>query len=719
MAFNGHAHGYQRNKPDSAGLVSYVLGNGGAALGPVSGCSSTDLYAIGSSGTHCGAAPPGLTNDHVYGFAKVTVNGRQVTVTPTDELGHTYDIQTYTFPGSEPDNMKPTPPTTVTAVANTTAKVTVSWSGATDNVGVTGYRVFRDGAKIDEVTGSSYVDTTVSPDSSYSYRIVALDAAGNSSDQSAAATASTTGAPDGTAPTQPGGLSGTAVSSSQVNLAWTASTDNVGVTGYKVYRNGTLQPGPTQPDPNPPTSYSDQNASPGTTYTYQVSAVDAAGNESTKASTTVTTPGSGGTGTLTFAPSDDVTLDSSRPTTNLNNPTDNVRITVDNSPQNYALLKFTVAGTNGCAISSAKLRLTVGNTTNDNSPYGGDVYGTTNTWTESGVTWNTAPAAGTKAGSVATTVNLSTSYLFDVKPLVTGDGTVSFLVKSTNSDGARYYSKESGTAAQAPQLQVTCGTGGGGDVTAPTSPGNLTATPTSSSRVDLNWTASTDDVGVTGYKVYRDSSATPLATLSGTTLSYADTTVSASTMYTYQVSALDAAGHESPKSNVSVTTPSGSGTGTFTFAATEDATVDSSQPTVNLNGSSRLTVDNSPQNYALLKFPVTGTTGCTITSAKLRLTVGSGTDDKSVYGGDVYGTSSGWSQTTVTWNTAPAAGTKAGSVTTAVAANTSYLFDVKPLVTGDGTVSFLVKSTNSDGARYYTRETGTTTTAPQLQVTCG
>ena len=112
----------------------------------------------------------------------------------------------------------------------------------------------------------------------------------------------------------------------------------------------------------------------------------------------------------------------------------------------------------GCLISSAKLRLTVGNTTNDNSPYGGDVYGTTNAWTQSAVTWNTAPAAGpTKVGSVPTAVALNTSYLFDVKPLVTGDGTVSMLLKSTSSDGARYYSTESGTTTQAPQLQVTCG----------------------------------------------------------------------------------------------------------------------------------------------------------------------------------------------------------------------------------------------------------------------
>ena len=110
MAFNGHAHGYERNAPDSGGLVSYVLGNGGAALGTVggSGCSAFDLYAIGKGGSHCGGGPAGLSDDHVFGFAKVTVNARQVTVTPTDELGRTYDIQTYTFPGTPPPGLLPT-----------------------------------------------------------------------------------------------------------------------------------------------------------------------------------------------------------------------------------------------------------------------------------------------------------------------------------------------------------------------------------------------------------------------------------------------------------------------------------------------------------------------------------------------------------------------------------------------------------------------------------
>ena len=350
---------------------------------------------------------------------------------------------------------------------------------------------------------------------------------------------STTGAPDGTPPSQPGNLTATAPSSSQVNLSWSASTDNVGVIGYNVYRNGVQLPTATVPDATPPTTYTDDTASPGTAYTYQVSAVDAAGNESSKAAVSVTTPGGGG-GSLTFAPTDDATVDASQPTVNFGTTS---RLTVDNSPVNNSLLKFNVTGTAGCSISSAKLRMTIGSTTNDNSPYGGDLYGTSNAWSESSVTWNTAPAAGaTKISSVATAVALNTTYFFNVAPLITGDGTISMLIKSPNSDGARYYSKESGTASQAPQLQIGCA----GDTTPPSPPGNLTATA-SSTQVNLSWTAATDNVGVAGYKVFRNSSATALATLPGTATSYADNTVKPGTSYSYQVTALDSAGNQSTR----------------------------------------------------------------------------------------------------------------------------------------------------------------------------
>src|SRR2546422_277042 len=80
--------------------------------------------------------------------------------------------------------------------------------------------------------------------------------------------------PDITPPSVPTNLSTSAVSSSQINLSWTASTDNVGVAGYTIYRGG------SQIATTSLTSYSDTGLSPSTAYVYQVAAFDAAGNVS-------------------------------------------------------------------------------------------------------------------------------------------------------------------------------------------------------------------------------------------------------------------------------------------------------------------------------------------------------------------------------------------------------------------------------------------------------
>jgi len=80
--------------------------------------------------------------------------------------------------------------------------------------------------------------------------------------------------PDTTAPSTPTNLTATAISSSQINLTWTASTDNVGVMGYQVFRNGTQVGTPSG------TSYNDTGLTAGTSYSYTVKAVDAANNVS-------------------------------------------------------------------------------------------------------------------------------------------------------------------------------------------------------------------------------------------------------------------------------------------------------------------------------------------------------------------------------------------------------------------------------------------------------
>jgi Fibronectin type III domain len=95
------------------------------------------------------------------------------------------------------------------------------------------------------------------------------------------------------------------------------------------------------------------------------------------------------------------------------------------------------------------------------------------------------------------------------------------------------------------------------DMQPPTTPQNLSATPVGSSEIDLSWAASTDDVGVTGYTIYRGGAQ--LTTVGGTATSFADTSVKPSTTYTYTVDAFDAAGNHSPQSgSASATTTSAS-----------------------------------------------------------------------------------------------------------------------------------------------------------------
>ena len=102
---------------------------------------------------------------------------------------------------------------------------------------------------------------------------------------------------------------------------------------------------------------------------------------------------------------------------------------------------------------------------------------------------------------------------------------------------------------------VNCGGGGGGggsspppaDTNAPTIPSGVTANVESTAAITITWNASTDNVGVTGYKVFRNASL--IVTISPTTLTYTDSGLSPATKYSYTVSAYDAAGNESSQSS--------------------------------------------------------------------------------------------------------------------------------------------------------------------------
>jgi uncharacterized delta-60 repeat protein len=196
------------------------------------------------------------------------------------------------------DTTPPTAPAGLTATFNpTTNAIELSWTAATDDVAVTGYRIFRDGGLINTINVTTFSDAGVS--GTHSYQVTAIDAAGNESALSNVASATVVGG-DITPPTAPTALTATAnLATSTIELSWTASTDDVGVTGYRVFRDNGTTPISTVTG----TTFNDSNQLG--THVYTVAAVDAAGNQSplsNSATATITIPEGSTLANLTVNP---------------------------------------------------------------------------------------------------------------------------------------------------------------------------------------------------------------------------------------------------------------------------------------------------------------------------------------------------------------------------------------------------------------------------------
>ncbi|OBY76973.1 chitinase [Paenibacillus sp. KS1] len=188
-----------------------------------------------------------------------------------------------------PDTEPPSVPTNVIVTAKTSTSVSLSWTASTDNVGVTGYTVSYRTQSV-SVSNPNAVISGLTPDTNYTFTITAKDAKGNQSAASAPLTVKTEPAGSGgdtTPPTAPGNLQVTGKSATSVILSWSASTDNVGVTGYTV-SYGTNAVNVTD------TTATITGLTPNTNYVFTVTAKDAAGNISTGTSVQVTTDAQGG-----------------------------------------------------------------------------------------------------------------------------------------------------------------------------------------------------------------------------------------------------------------------------------------------------------------------------------------------------------------------------------------------------------------------------------------
>ena len=334
------------------------------------------------------------------------------------------------------------------------------------------------------------------------------------------------GSADTIAPTAPATLTAAGTTSSSTNLSWAASTDNVAVTGYNVYNGTTLVTTVTG------LTYTVSGLTASTAYTFTVKAKDAAGNLSAASNTASVTTG---VATATYCASKG------------NSVADEYISRV----QLGTINNVSTGGTGYSDFTAISTSLTKGSAS---------TITITPTWTA------TAYAEG-----YAVWIDLNGDKDFaDAGELVwskvastTTPATGSFSVPTTATSGStrmRISMKYNGvaTACEAiPYGEVEDYTinlvAGTTDTQAPTAPASLAASGTTTTTTNLSWTASTDNVGVTGYDVYQGT--TLKATVTGTT--YAVSGLTASTAYTFSVKAKDAAGNISASSNVaSVTTSS-------------------------------------------------------------------------------------------------------------------------------------------------------------------
>jgi chitodextrinase len=202
------------------------------------------------------------------------------TITANDAANNASGLSQPLSAATAPDVAAPSVPDNLHATGSTISSISLAWTAATDNVAVTGYKIYRDGSLVGSSASPSFTDVGLTVSTTYSYTVSAYDASNNQSAQSAPF--STASSDDTTAPSTPSGLHTTTILDNAVTLAWTASTDDVAVTGYKIYRDGSLVGTSTT------TSYTDNGLSPATDYSYSIKAYDAATNTSPASSALAT-----------------------------------------------------------------------------------------------------------------------------------------------------------------------------------------------------------------------------------------------------------------------------------------------------------------------------------------------------------------------------------------------------------------------------------------------
>ena len=495
---------------DNAGVTGYNVYSGGILLG-----TTTD-----TSFTVTGLSPATQYTFKVEAFdgAGNKSGTASVVVTTTDKTA-------------------PTAPSFTQWQVNETS-VEIHWRASTDNVGVTGYEIYVNGNLYSTTNYTGITITGLNVATQYLFRVIAFDAAGNKSQHSLIQLTTT----DETAPAMPSNLEAQSDETS-ATLTWTASTDNVGVTGYHVYEGEALIGMTTD------TSFDIAGLALASQYTFSIEAFDAAENKSERATIVVSTRDNTAPtipSNLTGIP-DETTVD-----LRWNESSDNVGVegyniyqqeiligttsstTLDVSNLDAAsLYSFMVEAFDKAGNKSDKSTITVSTLDKTAPTMPTDLAGIPSetsvllSWVASSdnskdITYNVYKGESLVGTTTSTSFNISelsivTQYSFKVEAVD----------KTGNKSG---------------QTSIVLSTV---DRTSPTIPSDVKGQTAETSAI-ISWTASTDNVGVTGYNIYQDE--VKIGTTTDT--SFTTTGLTASTQYVFKIEAFDAAGNVSEKASI-------------------------------------------------------------------------------------------------------------------------------------------------------------------------
>ncbi len=585
--------------------IEYRIGSGSyTTLVPDTGSTSTTF------------SHTGLTTNQVYIYRVYAITSFGTSEPSSEEFAQPKSTSTLSAP-SAPTNLA------VTAVSPT--QISLLWTAPSNNGGavITGYKIeVKSGSgsyttliSNTQSTSTTYSHTGLTTGTTYTYKVSAINSAGSgiaSNESSATPTSSSSSGVPG-APTN---LTAAAISGTQIDLSWTAPSNNGGypITGYKIeYRIGsgsyTTLISNTQ---STSTTYSHTGLTSGQLYVYRVSAVNSigAGSTSSESSATPTssssasTPGTPTSFTATTASPTQINLSWNAPSNNGGSAITGYKIEVKSGSGSYTTLisntqststwfshtglttgttyyylvsAINAIGTGPSTEASAKPQETTAPTltATDVSP-----TSITLSWIPPSQTYKQAINGYKIQEKIAqdTFITIeektsSTVTTYTITGLTTGN-TYTYVVSAYFTLGASPNSNEASatpTTTSAPQSSQPTSS-------PPSAPTSLTATPASSTQINLSWNAPTNSGGssITGYKIEVKSGTGSYSTLISTqnsTTKHSHTNLTTGTTYSYRVSAINSVGVSLPSSESSATP-------TTTSAPTSSQTTLPSSPTL-------------------------------------------------------------------------------------------------------------------------------------------